>query len=227
MKFPTSRRRRLLLCALAAILFLFVGIFFLQSAVAHRKPPFLPDYPIIDLSPIWEQPRLDAEDYDTLFLQTGLGPSAVDRLRDSGPSGIDHILEVQSAFFAPVTVSCDPLFGPFVKEDHLKTPDGTQIMAPPLADLRPGDILLTYSTHSLGWRHGHAGLVLDVSEEGGSTLEAVLIGTDSAIMDTQLPCPAPQGYDPCAPGGIDRLCGGISEWGSLSPDQRLLGSEGA
>lgn len=72
MKFPTSRRRRLLLCALAAILFLFVGIFFLQSAVAHRKPPFLPDYPIIDLSPIWEQPRLDAEDYDTLFLQTGL-----------------------------------------------------------------------------------------------------------------------------------------------------------
>lgn len=31
----------------------------------------------------------------------------------------------------------------------------------------------------------HAGLVLDVSEEGGSTLEAVLIGTDSAIMDTQ------------------------------------------
>ncbi len=185
MKFPTSRRRRLLLCALAAILFLFVGIFFLQSAVAHRKPPFLPDYPIIDLSPIWEQPRLDAEDYDTLFLQTGLGPSAVDRLRDSGPSGIDHILEVQSAFFSPVTVSCDPLFGPFVKEDHLKTPDGTQIMAPPLADLRPGDILLTYSTHSLGWRHGHAGLVLDVSEEGGSTLEAVLIGTDSAIMDTQ------------------------------------------
>ena len=105
MKFPTSRRRRLLLCALAAILFLFVGVFFLQSAVAHRKPPFLPDYPIIDLSPIWEQPRLDAEDYDTLFLQTGLGPSAVDRLRDSGPSGIDHILEVQSAFFAPVTVS--------------------------------------------------------------------------------------------------------------------------
>lgn len=72
MKFPTSRRRRLLLCALAAILFLFVGIFFLQSAVAHRKPPFLPDYPIIDLSPIWEQPRLDAEDYDTLFLQTRL-----------------------------------------------------------------------------------------------------------------------------------------------------------
>lgn len=150
--------------------------------MAHRTAPFVPDYPREDLGPILLQHRLENEDYRILFLQTGLGRSAVDRLLDAGAAGVARILETQEAFFRPPKVVCEPLFGPFVKEDHLETPDGERAWGPPISDLRPGDILLTYSTHSLGWRHGHAGLVVDTAR-GGSTLEAVLVGTDSAVAD--------------------------------------------
>lgn len=51
-----------------------------------------------------------------------------------------------------------------------------RIPAPqPLGDLQPGDVLVTFSTHTLGWRHGHAALVID-SE---TLLEAAMPGTNS------------------------------------------------
>lgn len=50
---------------------------------------------------------------------------------------------------------------------------------PPLED---GDILLSFSTHTLGWYHGHAGLVIDVDE--GKVLEAITMGSDSQVLNT-------------------------------------------
>ena len=55
------------------------------------------------------------------------------------------------------------------------------VQGPPLVDLQPGDILLTLSTHSLGWRHGHAALVIDEN----TTLECAVLGTDSSYGTTQ------------------------------------------
>ena len=151
----------------------------LQGPFAHRKPPFVPDYPMEDLSPILDRDALSREDYDTLFLQTGLARPAVDHLLELGDAGKQQIGYIQSQFFAPVNVVCDPLCGEFTKEDHLTGPDGEHAWAPPIADLETGDIVLTFSTHSFGWRHDHAGLVVD-GDGDGVTLEAVLIGTDSA-----------------------------------------------
>lgn len=157
-------------------------VLLLQGPVAHRPPPFVPDYPREDLGPILIKPRLEEADYRTLFLQTGLGRSAVNRLLTAGAAGVARILETQEAFFRPPTIVCEPIFGPFVKEDRLRTPGGERAWGPPISDLRTGDILLTYATHSLGWRHGHAGLVVD-DTLGGSTLEAALVGTDSSLED--------------------------------------------
>lgn len=166
-----------LLTALALLLFL------LQGPVAHRTAPFVPAYPMEDLRPVLSELPLEPSDYDLLYLQTGLARPAVDALLNRGAKGIAHIFNIQRAFFAPAEVVCAPLIGPLVKEDHL-TSEGKQAFAPPFGDLQPGDILLTYSTHTLGWRHGHAGLVLD-TENGGHSLEAVMVGTDSAVMDLQ------------------------------------------
>lgn len=72
-------------------------------------------------------------------------------------------------------LSCDPVLGWFTLEDHRAHP------APPFPDIQPGDILLTLSTHSLGWRHGHAGLVVEQGHEL-AVLESVRLGLDSQIM---------------------------------------------
>ena len=50
-----------------------------------------------------------------------------------------------------------------------------------LAPYENGYILLTKATHSLGWRHGHAGIVTDADNQ--ETLEAVLLGTDTTLQD--------------------------------------------
>ena len=44
-----------------------------------------------------------------------------------------------------------------------------------IAPLKNGDILLTKSTHTLYWRHGHCGIVIDA--KNGITLESLEPGT--------------------------------------------------
>ncbi len=70
-----------------------------------------------------------------------------------------------------VKTECVSLLGWFTMEDHLVGE------VHQFTDLQPGDILITLSTHSLGWRHGHAALVIDEN----TTLECVTWGTTSKL----------------------------------------------
>ena len=152
-------------------------IYFLQHSWAHRKESFVPEYPYEVLT--------EDSDYETFFRQTGLGRSAVDKLLEAGD--FEKILEVQEDFRRPVEVSCTPMIGWFTREDKLvpgarSRSGGTEeALGPDFVDLQPGDILLTLSTHSLGWRHGHVALVID--EE--TTLECAMLGTDSHFCSVQ------------------------------------------
>ncbi len=147
---------------LCAAMLIVPGYYLLQRFLAHRNGYFVPDYPRVELT--------KDSDYETIFLQTGLGRPAVDRLLAEGD--LQAILDAQDLFFDPPEAVCTPLLGWFTRRDMLKTP------GPALADIRPGDILITLSTHSVGWRHGHSGLVIDA----GTTLECAVLGTDSACF---------------------------------------------
>ena len=152
-------------------------IYFLQHSWAHRREAFVPEYPYEVLT--------EESDYETFFRQTGLGKSAVDKLLEAGE--FEKILEVQEAFWRPVEVYCSPMIGWFTREDKLvsgarsRSGEAEDALGPDFVDLQPGDILLTLSTHSLGWRHGHVGLVID--EE--TTLECAMLGTDSHFCSVQ------------------------------------------
>ncbi len=68
---------------------------------------------------------------------------------------------------------CRPLLGMFTREDRLcYGSNGLENVS-----LKPGDILVTVSTHSLGWRHGHAALVIDEN----TALEAAVLGKDAVL----------------------------------------------
>ncbi len=75
----------------------------------------------------------------------------------------------QEYFVQQEEAVCRPMLSWFTREDQRKE------YWPAIQDLQPGDILLTLSTHSLGWRHGHAALVIDQD----TTLECAVLGTDS------------------------------------------------
>ena len=161
---PNHRRKKFLIffTVPAAMLLLFYTA---QRFWAHRTGYFVPDYPRIALT--------EETDYETIFLQTGLGPSTVDKL--IAADNFSVILAAQDSFFHPNQAECTPLLGWFTREDRF--PEDTGF---PLIDLQPGDILLTLSTHTAGWRHGHAALVI----HNGVTLESIVLGTNSSLVNS-------------------------------------------
>lgn len=74
-------------------------------------------------------------------------------------------------------IECRPL-SIITRADYLA--NGAKHTLPPLEN---GDILLTFSTHSFGWQHGHTGLVVDA--ERGLVLEAVVLGNPSAVVSVE------------------------------------------
>lgn len=161
---PNRRRKKLLIWFTVPAVFLLL-FYTAQRFWVHRTGYFVPDYPQITLT--------ENTDYETFFLQTGLGRSAVDKLLAAGDFSV--ILDAQNAFFHPPKAMCSPLLGWFTREDRLMEDSGF-----PPVDLQPGDILLTLSTHTAGWRHGHAGLVI----QDGTTLESIVLGTDSTLANS-------------------------------------------
>ena len=160
-----TRRRQKILAVLAApavCLLLFYGA---QRFWAHRDGYFTPDYPRFTLS--------ENTAHETIFLQTGLGRSAVDHLLESGD--FETVLKTQDAFFSQPQSTCTSLLGWFTRED--RRTDSSSI---PLVDLQPGDILVTLSTHTAGWRHGHVGLVIDQN----TVLESTVLGSNSTLVST-------------------------------------------
>ncbi len=176
---PRRGKRLLWLLALPALLaVLFCANLLLQTFWAHRATSFTPEYAKVDLHPLLEREVRSDADYETLLLQTGLGRQGIDQLLTFGGEGMARILETQEGFFSNPAVHCTPLLpGRFTEEDRVEAP------SVPLALVEPGDILLTFSTHSFGWRHGHAGLVVDSGR--GLTLEAVVLGSDSAQVSME------------------------------------------
>lgn len=159
-----NRRRNKFLRWLSTVAAFLLLFYVAQRFWAHRTGYFIPNYPQITLT--------ENTDYETLFLQTGLGQSTIKKLLETGD--FQTILDAQNNFFRPPEAECTPLLGWFTREDRLA--NGINF---PLIDLQPGDILLTLSTHTAGWRHGHAGLVVGNS----IVLESIVLGSNSTLVN--------------------------------------------
>ena len=154
---PKERLRRHSAVALALFALLFtlllavIAGFGAAMAVVDRTARVLPDYERIDLAPYLAKESYTEEDYDVLYHQTGLSRTAVDALEEK-----EMLLAYQEAFFyegvldhymaAPTTPHC-----------VLYTEDGKSYYAP-IAPLEDGDILVTSTCHTFGWRNGHAAI---------------------------------------------------------------------
>ena len=146
--------------------FLWVCIYVLQTGWAHRK--------VRSISKVEKVTLTEETDYSTFFQQTGLGKSAVDTLVQNGEW--KKVESIQDAFLKKDDIECKAVLGWFTRSDRI---DENQ--SAPLVDLYPGDILLSFSTHSLGWRHGHVGLVVDEEH----VLECTSWGKESRIVKSK------------------------------------------
>ncbi len=118
--------------------------------------------------------KLTEEDYEEIFLQSGLGKPAVEKLLADGRP--DKINEYRDYYLTDKDYYCYRK-GVFACHERITDTNGEELCNPDFADLQNGDIIVTLSIHSLGWRHGHATIITDA--ENGVGVQAVMIGEKS------------------------------------------------
>lgn len=158
---------------MAGTIFILAGILSFWICSAERNVHYTPDYPKEDISRYLEKNILTETEYSILYRQTGLSRVAVDTLRREGRS--EELFSIQERFWAEVQIQCKCDF-PMFRERLISQ----RTLMPVLED---GDILITFNSHFLGWRNGHAALVIDA--EKGLTLEALTLGSDSAVLSLE------------------------------------------
>ncbi len=129
---------------------------------------YAPKWEKEDISALLDKENKTEKDYEALFAQTGLGKDALDTLLKSGNK--KEIFEFSEQYFGDGEYERTMLFFPVVMTDKKAIP--TKI-----APLQRGDVLVSLSTYTLGFRHGHAGMVLN--GERGEILEHFVIGETS------------------------------------------------
>mgnify|MGYP003293658798 CR=1 FL=1 len=118
--------------------------------------------------------QLTDEDYDEIFSQSGLGKPAVEKLLADG--NFEKINDYRDYYLTDKDYYCYRK-GVFACHEAITDSEGERINNPEFADLQKGDIIVTLSIHSLGWRHGHATIVTDA--ESGMGVQAVMVGEKS------------------------------------------------
>ncbi|HEX2947063.1 MAG TPA: hypothetical protein VHT96_14045 [Clostridia bacterium] len=177
-----SRKALKNLTIFLAICMIIASYLAISNAVIEPQAHISPNYTKTDILPILSKTALSGEDYNTLFFQTGLGKLAIDELRAQNPDSARYILRFQEYFFKDVRFVCENN-SPISREESLVDEKGNTIYGTEFASLHSGDILVTKSSHTLGWRNGHSALVVDPVR--GLTLESVVLGTNSAMQDVR------------------------------------------
>jgi hypothetical protein len=124
----------------------------------------------IDLTQIAAKSTLTADDYDLLLQQTGLGKDDIDLIWAKETNIAATLQSYQRRFFADPAYISDTIAG-FSKAERI----GAASDCYQIYDLQEGDVLLTKSTHTLCYRHGHSSLYLGGNEK--QLLEATQIGS--------------------------------------------------
>lgn len=185
------KKRKLWLWGITAVAFLL----WLWTIDAEQQARCTPEYNKVNIEDVIRKDRLTEEEYVLLFRQTGLAAVAVDTLRAEGREMELPVL--QDKFFAEIPIECKPntiisreeritdkdelkQSYSVAAERAVKLPKNNRAHIPYVEN---GDILITFNSHVLGWRNGHAAIVVDADR--GLTLEARVLGTDSAITSME------------------------------------------
>jgi len=161
----------------AAIILIVVEVAFVVLLVSkiEKEGHYTPLYAKQDIETILEA-GITEEEYEELFLQTGLGRSSVESIIEKYANYIQELEKHQKNFFRE-NIYKSYKITPITVEEQSVDEEGKITRKFEIQGLKNGDILISLSTHSLGWRHGHAAIVVD--SENGTTLESLVLGKDS------------------------------------------------
>lgn len=164
--FLKTKKGKIITVATVLLIVLVIRHFYNESLAFHT-----PSYEKKDISATLNKKNLTDKDFMFIFEQTGVSPGAAKNLIENGEA--DTLLKLNDLYFEKPDFKKTYIAYPVTVEER----NDSQVT--PLADIQTGDILVTFNTHTLDWRHGHCGLVLDA--EKGLLLEHMAIGQTSCI----------------------------------------------
>lgn len=171
-------KHKKILFAILLLLLIFTAINIMETLI-EPQGYIKPEYSKTEISNILKKDILTEDDYKELLFQTGLGKAAIDELLLEN-NGIETILKFQDNFFKETKVSCESI-GIITSQESIVNHEGKAMYGFELAPIKNGYVLITKATHSLGWRHGHAAIVIDSKNK--ETLEAVILGSNTRIQN--------------------------------------------
>lgn len=152
----------------------------IADAVCERSAHVTPSYQKEDITEIADKAEWTDEDILFLYRQTGLGKSALLQMKNN----LLYINEAAVPLSERLKIYQNALFYEGETEHELVADvskrDLMKDFSAPVAPLEAGDILVNSSTHTLGFRNGHAAIVLD---EYGTVLESLELGRNSAASN--------------------------------------------
>lgn len=169
-----------------AILFAFGTSLLIANAATERYARALPSYAREDISALLTKEEWTDEDYRTIYLQTGVGRSAADAIKAQGNTAT--LLLHQDDLFYRGTIAHEYTVGTVTTLHDLlyeSADDVTDERAGPakyyarFVPLENGDVIVSSSCHTYGWRNGHAMLVTDAATQ--TVMESVALGMKSQI----------------------------------------------
>lgn len=149
----------------------FISVYLVCGLYLSFHSRYVPQTEKQDLTTLLNQESFSDADYTILFEQTGLTKPLIDEMRTM-PHFTEKIQAFQDNYLREVPVTREYLPPVTISETLEGDAPGFE-----LGPYHNGYILLTKSTHTANWRHGHAGIVID--EVRGITLEALNPGTYS------------------------------------------------
>ena len=151
----------------------------IADAVCERTAHTTPSYQRADIAAIADKSgKWTDEEIRFLYRQTGLGKSALLKMKSEVVYENNEFVplsarlkDFQEALYYEGEMEHE-LVADISKRDLMKG------FSAPVAPLEEGDIMINSSTHTLGFRNGHAALVLDTE---GTVLESFELGRDSSV----------------------------------------------
>lgn len=159
-------------------LLIVTSVLFLYNWVADAQA----DAHVMPVAEKYALRKLAGEIIDTpqeiqlLAQQTGLSEKTIVKMLQENRGA--ELIRLQEIYFAPITIEALQTT-PLTISEWLSEESEQTIGGMPLVDVQDGDILITKNSRFLGWRNGHAGLVVDAQK--GLVLEALTLGSPTKL----------------------------------------------
>lgn len=164
-----SKKRKLILVCICFVIVIFARHIYNKSKIFYHA-----DYSRIDISDIIRSGDITDEKYMLIFEQTGISPVATKELIEKGKFSLLETLN--KLYFNMPETKVTYIAYPITIEENNKT------QRTPFVNLKKGDILISFNTHTFDWRHGHCAMVLDAEKD--ILLEHISVGNTSCTTNT-------------------------------------------